>query len=76
MKDKLTRLANTFDKELVDRDKSLKKYQEGLWSDISNMLTQIQQDTSSSSKLCQQLVNIKCDKKELNELRNKLSNQV
>ena len=34
LKDKLTRLANTFDKELVDRDKSLKKYQEGLWSDI------------------------------------------
>ena len=40
------------------------------------MLTQIQQDTSSSSKLCQQLANIKCDKKDLNELRNKLSNQV
>ena len=52
LKDKLTRLANTFDKELIDRDKSLKKYQEGLWSDVSNMLTQIQQDTQSSSKLC------------------------
>ena len=42
IKDKLTRLANTFDKELIERDKSLKKYQEGLWSDVQNMLTQIQ----------------------------------
>ena len=41
LKDKLTRLANTFDKELIDRDKSLKKYQEGLWTDISGMLEQI-----------------------------------
>ena len=39
IKDKLTRLANTFDKELIERDKSLKKYQEGLWSDVQNMLT-------------------------------------
>ena len=41
VKDKLTRLANTFDKELIERDKSLKKYQEGLWTDIEQMLQQI-----------------------------------
>ncbi len=37
-KDKLTKLANQFDKELVERDKSLKQYQAGLWDDIQSML--------------------------------------
>ena len=29
-KEKLTKLANQFDKELVERDKALKQYQTGL----------------------------------------------
>ena len=33
-KDKLTKLANQFDKELIERDKNLKQYQQGLWDDI------------------------------------------
>ena len=33
-KDKLSKLANQFDKELLDRDKTLKQYQTGLWQDI------------------------------------------
>jgi len=37
-KDKLTRLANQFDKELVERDKQLKKYQGSLWDDIQTLI--------------------------------------
>lgn len=37
-KDKLTKLANQFDKELVTRDTALKQYQAGLWDDIQSML--------------------------------------
>jgi len=33
-KEKMTKLANQFDKELVERDKALKQYQTGLWDDI------------------------------------------
>ena len=33
-KDKLAKLANQFDTELVNRDKALKQYQAGLWEDI------------------------------------------
>ena len=33
-KDKLTKLASQFDKELSERDKGLKTYQTGLWDDI------------------------------------------
>ncbi len=51
-KDKLTKLANQFDKELVERDKSLKQYQAGLWDDIQSMLQSIQEDTQSTGKLC------------------------
>ena len=40
------------------------------------MLQSIQQDTHSTSKLCQDLANIKADKKELNELRAKISQQL
>lgn len=75
-KDKLTKLANQFDKELVERDKALKQFQTGLWDDIQAMLTSIQEDTSSTSKLCSQLANLKADKKELNERMAKLSVQV
>ena len=73
LSDKLRKLANQFDKELVERDKSLKQFQAGLWDDIHAMLQSIQQDTHSTNKLCQDLANIKADKKELNELRAKLS---
>ena len=75
-KDKLTKLANQFDKELLERDKSLKAYQSSLWDDISQMLTSIQEDTQSTNKLCQSLANMKADKKELNERLAKLSAQV
>ena len=34
LKDKLQKLATTFDKELLERDKALKKYQNGLWDEI------------------------------------------
>lgn len=44
-KDKLTKLASQFDKELVERDKALKQYQAGLWDDIQSMLQSIQEDT-------------------------------
>lgn len=40
-KDKLTKLANQFDKELVTRDTALKQYQAGLWDDIQSMLQSI-----------------------------------
>ena len=40
-KDKLTKLANQFDKELLDRDKSLKQYQVSLWDDIQQLITSI-----------------------------------
>ena len=76
LSDKLRKLANQFDKELVERDKSLKQFQAGLWDDIHAMLQSIQQDTHSTSKLCQDLANVKADKKELNELRAKLSQQI
>ena len=76
VKDKLTRLANQFDKELVERDKSLKQFQAGLWDDIQAMLASIQQDTHSTNKLCQDLANMKADKKELAETRQKLSQQL
>ena len=33
-KEKLTKLANQFDKELLERDRQLKSYQTGLWDDI------------------------------------------
>ena len=51
-KDKLTKLANQFDKELIERDKALKQYQAGLWDDIQSMLQSIQEDTQSTNKLC------------------------
>ena len=38
LSDKLRKLANQFDKELVERDKSLKQFQAGLWDDIHAML--------------------------------------
>ena len=38
LKDKLTKLASQFDKELVERDKALKQYQTGLWDDVQSML--------------------------------------
>ena len=40
-KDKHTKLASQFDKELVERDKALKQYQAGLWDDIQSMLQSI-----------------------------------
>lgn len=40
-KEKLTKLASQFDKELVERDKALKQYQAGLWDDIQSMLQSI-----------------------------------
>ena len=75
-KDKLTKLASQFDKELVERDKALKQYQAGLWDDIQSMLQSIQEDTQSTNKLCQSLANMKADKKELNEFRAKIAAQV
>ena len=41
LSDKLRKLANQFDKELVERDKSLKQFQAGLWDDIHAMLQSI-----------------------------------
>ena len=75
-KEKLTKLANQFDKELVERDKALKQYQAGLWDDIQSMLQSIQEDTQSTNKLCQSLANLKADKKEMNEMRAKLTSQL
>lgn len=40
------------------------------------MLQSIQEDTQSTNKLCQTLANLKADKKEMNELRAKLTSQV
>ena len=75
-KEKLTKLANQFDKELVERDKALKQYQTGLWDDIQSMLSSIQEDTQSTNKLCQTLANLKADKKELNEVWAKLTSSI
>ena len=44
-KDKLTKLANTFDKELVERDKTLKQYQTGMWDEVQQVLQAIREDT-------------------------------
>ena len=33
-KDKLTKLATTFDRELVERDKNLKQQQTGMWDEV------------------------------------------
>ena len=37
-KDKLTKLANQFDAELILRDKAHKQYQISLWEDIQSMI--------------------------------------
>ena len=33
-KDKLTKLASTFDRELIERDKTMKQNQAGMWEEI------------------------------------------
>ena len=40
------------------------------------MLQSIQEDTQSTSKLCQSLANMKADKKEINDFRAKMTSQV
>jgi hypothetical protein len=37
MKDKLTKLASQFDRELLERDKSFKVYQTAVWGDVQQM---------------------------------------
>ena len=44
LKDKLTKLASQFDKELIDRDKALKSYQHGLWDDIQQLIQAMQRE--------------------------------
>ena len=68
-KDKLSKLANQFDKELLDRDKTLKQYQTGLWQDIQQMLQQIQEEIQATNTLCQSIANAKADQNEMNEIR-------
>ena len=56
LKDKLQKLATTFDRELLERDKALKKYQNGLWDEIQMMLKSVHEDAEITTKLCQNLV--------------------
>ena len=76
LKDKLQKLATTFDRELLERDKALKKYQNGLWDEIQMMLKSVHEDAEITTKLCQNLVTQKADKKDLNETRQKLQGQL
>lgn len=44
LKDKLHKLANQFDKELLDRDRALKTFQNGLWEDIQQLINAMQRE--------------------------------
>lgn len=48
--EKILKLANQFDKELTDRDKTHKKQATTLWDDIQSLFTMHQQDTTALSK--------------------------
>jgi hypothetical protein len=45
--DKILKLANQFDKELIERDKVTKKSQTAMWDDIQQLFTQHQQDVTA-----------------------------
>lgn len=76
LKDKLTKLANQFDKELLDRDKSLKQYQCSLWDDIQQLIQAIQRENEATRVMVHNMASSKADKKELHEARSKLVMQL
>ena len=62
LREKLTKLANQFDKELIERDKTNKNQQIQFWEDIQSIVQQIQDDIQQTNTLCQTLTSEKAEK--------------
>lgn len=73
VKEKMTKLATQFDKELLDRDKALKQYQHGLWDDIQSLISAIQKENEQTRVMAHNIAASKLDKNELHEVRTKLA---
>ena len=61
-REKLTKLANQFDRELIERDKANKQQQITLWEDIQSIIQQIQDDIAATNQVSETLANVKADK--------------
>lgn len=74
--DKILKLANQFDKELIDRDKAQKKAQNIMWDDIQSLFTQHQNDVTDITRQVSDLQAKKCEKQDITQHVSKLQSQL
>lgn len=69
MNSKLSKLASTFDKELADRDKTLKQIQSSLINENQTILSKIQLEMEGVRRVVNEMEGRKAEKREITEFR-------
>lgn len=73
--EKILKLANQFDKELVDRDSKSKALQQQMWDDITGLFKDHEEDVTDLVRQVTEMQGKKVDKKDLMQQISKLQTQ-